>query len=257
MLIFQPQHLTANEIRQLKDLNEGEFDEKTLQKLVTKLSSTCEPYKQDKAIMLYLNQHTRQLGLEAPSFASPKEKNNNSSNLERQKSSSSDRNKNRTDRYDRSKTDRSGKRRKRTDASDFKTKSDFKEKSRGRSGDKKNKGKVPFGKHCRRTSCKERGTHKTHTHDECRYKDGNSSSVHYKHPNLGKAPRKNKDYKSKSDVKSTAPAQQIANNNGRKCYICNDPNHLANICPQKGKHKQNAKTKLQANKSFLTLFKSS
>jgi hypothetical protein len=73
---------------------------------------------------------------------------------------------------------------------------------------------------------------------------------------LGKAPRKNKDHKSKSDVKSPAPAQ-VANYNGRKCYICNDPNHLANACPQKGKHKQNAKTKLQANKSFLTLFKSS
>jgi hypothetical protein len=32
---------------------------------------------------------------------------------------------------------------------------------------------------------------------------------------------------------------------------------LANACPQKGKHKQNAKTKLKKNKSFLTLFKSS
>ena len=77
-----------------------------------------------------------------------------------------------------------------------------------------------------------------------------------KHPNLGKAPRKNKDQKSKSDIISPAPFQ-VANNNGRKCYICNDPNHLANACPQKGKHKQNAKSKLQANKSFLTLFKSS
>ena len=114
MLIFQPQQLSANEIRHLQGLSEGEFNEKTLQKLVTKLSSTFEPYKPDKAIMLYLNQHTRQLGLEAPSFVSPKEKNNNSSNLERQKSSSSDRKKNRTDRYDRSKTDRSKKRHKRT-----------------------------------------------------------------------------------------------------------------------------------------------
>ena len=105
--------------------SEGEFNEKTLQKLVTKLSSTFEPYKPDKAIMRYLNQHTRLLGLEAPTFASPKERNNNSNKLEKQKSSSSDRRKSRTDRYDRSKTDRSGKRRKRTDASDFKTKSDF------------------------------------------------------------------------------------------------------------------------------------
>ena len=77
-----------------------------------------------------------------------------------------------------------------------------------------------------------------------------------KHPNLGKAPRKGKDHKSKSDIKSPAPAP-AANNNDRRCYICNDPHHLANACPQKGKHKQNAKQKLHANKSFLTLFKSS
>jgi hypothetical protein len=67
---------------------------------------------------------------------------------------------------------------------------------------------------------------------------------------------KNKDHKPKGDFKSPAPSQ-VADNNGRKCYICNDPNHSANVCPQKGKHKQNAKTKLHANKSFLTLFKSS
>ena len=54
-------------------------------------------------------------------------------------------------------------------------------------------------------------------------------------------------------VKSLATVQ-VASNNGRKCYICNDPNHLANACPQKKKHKQNAKTKLKKNKSFLTLF---
>ena len=242
MLVFQSQHLRTAEIKQLQLLSEGEFNEKTLQKLVTKLSSTFEPYKPDKAILQYLNQHTRQLGLESPSFASPKEKRNDSNKIERQKTSSSDRKKNRTDRSD--------KKRKRTDASDFKTK------SREKSRDKKDKGKVPFGKHCRRASCKQRGTHTNHTHDECRFKDERSSSGQPKHPNLGKAPRKTKDHKSKGDAKSPAPLQ-VANNNGRKCYICNDPNHLANACPQKGKHKQNAKSKLHANKSFLTLFKSS
>jgi hypothetical protein len=88
MLIFQSQHLRQAEIQQLKHLNEGEFNEKTLQKLVTKLSSTFEQYKPDKAIMQYLN-HTRLLGLDAPSFASPKEKQNSSNKFERQKSSSS------------------------------------------------------------------------------------------------------------------------------------------------------------------------
>ncbi len=86
----------------------------------------------------------------------------------------------------------------RTDASDFKTK------SREKSRDKNDKGKVPFGKHCRRTSCKQRGTHKNHTHDECHFKDSDSSMTHHKHPNLGKAPSKNEDHKSKSDVKSPA-----------------------------------------------------
>jgi hypothetical protein len=92
---------------------------------------------------------------------------------------SSDRKKNRTD--------RSNKKRKRTDASDLKSRSD------GKSGNKKDKGKVPFGKHCRRASCKQRGTHKNHAHDDCRFKDRDASSTPHKHPNLGKAPRKNKD----------------------------------------------------------------
>ncbi len=169
-----------------------------MQNLVTKLSSTFEQYKPDKAITQYLNQHTRQLGFEASSYASPKEKQHNLNKVERQigfeassyaspkekqhnlnkvegqKSSSSERKKNRTDRSD--------KKRKRTDASNFKMK------SREKSSDKKDKGKVPFRKHCRRPSCKQRGTHKTHTHDECRFKNSDSSTTHHKHPNLGKAP---------------------------------------------------------------------
>ena len=242
MLVFQPQHLRDAEIQQLIHLNEGEFDEKTLQKLVTKLSSMFEPYKPDKAIMQYLNQHTRQLGLETPSFTNPKDRQKDSDKSDRKNKSPSDRKKYRTDRSDR--------KRKRTDASDSKTGSN------GKTRDKKEKGKVPFGKHCRRSSCKQRGTHKNHTHDDCRFKDRDASSTPHKHPNLGKAPRKNKDQKSKSDVKSPAPVP-AANNHDRKCYICNDPNHLANACPQKGKHKHKAKAKLQANKSFMTLFKSS
>ena len=141
MLVFQPQHLRDAEIQQLIHLNEGEFDEKTLQKLVTKLSSMFEPYKPDKAIMQYLNQHTRQLGLEAPSFTNPKDRQKDSDKSDRKNKSPSDRKKYRTDRSDR--------KRKRTDASDSKTGSN--EKTR----DKKDKGKVPFGKHCRRSLCKQ------------------------------------------------------------------------------------------------------
>ena len=73
-----------------------------------------EPCKPDNAILQCLNQHARQLGLDAPSFTNPKDKNNNSDESERHKSSSSNKRKHRTDRSD--------KKHKRTDVSDFKTK---------------------------------------------------------------------------------------------------------------------------------------
>jgi hypothetical protein len=50
----------------------------------------------------------------------------------------------------------------------------------------------------------------------------------------------------------TAPA-----NNDRRCYICNDPNHLSNACPQKNKNKQHAQSKLKANRGFMALFEAS
>jgi hypothetical protein len=103
MLIVQTQHLRQAEIQQLEHLGEGELNEKTLQKFVTKLSLTFEQYKPDRASMQYLNQHTRQLGLEAPTFASPKEKQNDSNKNESHKASSSGRKKNRTDRSDKKK----------------------------------------------------------------------------------------------------------------------------------------------------------
>ncbi len=51
----------APQRRWIKRLSEGEFKEKTLQKLVTKLSSNFEPYKQDKAVLLYLICHLSQI----------------------------------------------------------------------------------------------------------------------------------------------------------------------------------------------------
>ncbi len=140
-------------MREIRHLPEGEFNEKTLQKLITKLSSNFEPYKPDKAILQYLNNHTRQLGLDPPSFANPKDKNNKS---------------------------------------DFKSKSrDFKSKSRDSHHDKKDKGKIRFSEQCRNPLCKQRDTHTTHRHKDCRLKDGTQPSP--KHPNLGRAPTKSKD----------------------------------------------------------------
>ncbi len=191
--------------------------------------------------MQYLNQHTRQLGLDPPSFANPKDRNNSSDKSERRKSSSSEKRKHRTDRSDRNVSERTLL---------ISNRNLIMNQNRG---DKNKKGKVPFGEHCHRLSCKQRGTHTTHKHSECRYKDDDKISSH-KHPNLGKAPYKAKDHKSKSDTTSQA-SLPAPTNNVRKCYTCGDPNHLANACPQKSKHKLNAKTKLKANKSFLALFK--
>jgi hypothetical protein len=117
MMLFQAQHLNDQEMRDIRLLPEGEFNEKTLQKLVSKLNSNFEPYKPDRAILQYLNNHARQLGLDPPSFANPKDKNNFSDKSEKHKSSSSEKKK--------SRTDRSIKKRKQTDASDFKSKSKY------------------------------------------------------------------------------------------------------------------------------------
>jgi hypothetical protein len=98
--------------------------------LLPSSSQNFEPCKPDNAILQYLNQHVRQLGLDAPSFTNQKEKSNNSDKSERHKSSSSNKRKHRTDRSD--------KKRKRTDVSDFKSKFiDYKSKSRESFHDKK------------------------------------------------------------------------------------------------------------------------
>ena len=78
--------------------------------LLPSSSQNFEPCKPDNAILQYLNQHVRQLGLDAPSFTNQKDKSNNSDKSERHKSSSSNKRKHRTDRSD--------KKRKRTDVSD-------------------------------------------------------------------------------------------------------------------------------------------
>jgi hypothetical protein len=249
MLLFQVQHLTVQEMDEIKRLPDGEFNEKTLQKLVTKLSSNFEPYKPDKAILQYLNQHSRQLGLDSPSFTNPKDKNNNSDKSEKHKPSSSGKKNYRTD--------SSNRKRKRSDASDFKSKyNDSKSKSRESSHDRRDKGEIPIGEQCRRINCKQRGSYTNHRHKDCRYKNGDKTSP--KHPNLGRAPTKSKDIKSKRESSSQVqPFAAATVTNDRRCYICNDPNHLSNACPQKDKNKQHAHSKLKANRSFMALFKAS
>jgi hypothetical protein len=137
------------------------------------LSSNFEPYKPDKAILQHLGNHARQLGLDPLSFANLKDKNSKSDKSERQQSSSSEKK--------HSKNDRFNKKRKRTDASDFKSKSkDSKSKSRDSIHDKTEQRKIPFSEQCRNPPCKQRVTNTNHRHKDCRYTDGIQPSP--KHP---------------------------------------------------------------------------
>ncbi len=88
---------------------------------------------------------------------------------------------------------------------------------------------------CRRQKCPERGTHTYHTHSECKFKESDTP----RHLNLGKAPaKKQRNSKTNSSQPTkNAQAPKAPNANGAKCYICNQPDHLANACPSKGKLK--------------------
>jgi hypothetical protein len=57
-------HLTANEVTSIAKLNEAEFDDPALLKLLTKLNVSFEKYEPDKAVMTYLHQHSRTLNFE-------------------------------------------------------------------------------------------------------------------------------------------------------------------------------------------------
>ncbi len=65
-------HLTANEVTSISKLNEAEFDDPALLKLLTKLNVSFEKYEPDKAVMTYLHQHSRTLNFELD-FRNPKE----------------------------------------------------------------------------------------------------------------------------------------------------------------------------------------
>ena len=59
MLMFQTQHLTAQQLPDISKLHDGEFDTATLTVLVTKLATSFEHYTPDKQVMAYLHQHYR------------------------------------------------------------------------------------------------------------------------------------------------------------------------------------------------------
>jgi hypothetical protein len=108
---------------------------------------------------------------------------------------------------------------------------------------------------CKRTSCRKSGTHKNHTHDECRFKESDSAT---EHPNLGNAPaKKQRNAKTNSSQPTKNAFTPPGKSDERKCYTCGKPGHLSNACPDKGRIKTGAQNSLNKNKSFMALWQSS
>jgi hypothetical protein len=108
---------------------------------------------------------------------------------------------------------------------------------------------------CRRQSCRKRGTHKNHSHDDCKFKEIDNT----KFTNLGKAPTKKQRNAKTNSSQPTKQAQPLAKNaNGAKCYICGKDDHLFKTCPDKGKIKAGAQSEnVISEKQFMALWQSS
>ena len=247
MLMFQTQHLTAQEITKIAKLHDGEFDTSVLTILVTKLATSFEHYTPDKQVMSYLHQHYRAMQISEPlDFTHPKDKR--------------DGNRVEDKRRDSKKRNREDKR------PVLKREKPLKERPEHK---KRKLNKIPIKLQCKRAQCVERGTHQNHTHRDCRFKGENTPNKHTsldkKHPNLGKAPpKKHKTFltdksKTNANTKDTTPVKEtgkeVTGDGQRRCFICNSISHLANACPQKITHKANAKKRLNNNKSFMALWK--
>ena len=247
MLMFQTQHLTAQQIADIAKLHDGEFDTAILTVLVTKLATSFEHYAPDKQVMAYLHQHYRAMQISEPlDFTHPRDKRN------------VDRTENK--KRDPKKHNREGRR------SALKREGPSKERGERK---KRKVTSIPAKLQCKRTQCMERGTHVNHTHRDCRFKGENPHKKHVhldkKHPNLGRAPLKR--HKTSTTDKSTptgntknnTPAKdnikETTGDGQRRCFICNSTAHLANACPQKTTHKANSKKRLNNNKSFMALWR--
>jgi hypothetical protein len=240
-------HLSAREVTNISKLNEAEFDDPALLKLLTKLNVSFEKYEPDKAVMTYLHQHSRTLNFELD-FRNPKEhvKERVSRSTEKQS------------RLHESST----KKRKREDRSKRPSDNNRKSPNNKTTGTATT---VPYKLQCKRPDCISRGTNTNHTSDQCRFKD---KVTEKSYPNIGKAPpKRTKRTNRNAPTKSGAPvlppksAQPGANTptppfaDTRTCYICNAKGHIATTCPQKQANKSNAKVRLKSNQSFMALWK--
>ena len=242
MKTFQGIHLATQDIPKIKNLTDGKFDDTVLYRLLSALTTSFESYNPDNTIMIYLKQHAQALRWEHKlDFRPPKEKEKEQSkDNSKDHSSTRERHPNKRKNKHDGKSDRQSTKTKRTHMTDKRT---------------PNPKKIKSNDQCRRQKCRERGTHTNHTHNECKFKESDAT----KHKNLGNAPaKKQRNAKTNSSQPTkNAQAPKAPNANGAKCYICNQPDHLANACPSKGKIKAGAQASLYKNKSFMALWQSS
>ena len=242
MKTFQGIHLATQDIPKIKNLTDGKFDDTVLYRLLSALATSFESYNPDNTIMIYLKQHAQALRWEHKlDFRPPKEKEKEQSkDHSKDPSSTRERHPNKRKNKHDGKSDRQSTKTKRTHMTDKRT---------------PNPKKIKSNDQCRRQKCRERGTHTNHTHNECKFKESDAT----KHKNLGNAPaKKQRNAKTNSSQPTkNAQAPKAQNANGAKCYICNQPDHLANACPSKGKIKAGAQASLYKNKSFMALWQSS
>jgi hypothetical protein len=169
MKTFQNQHLTTGDVAKIAKLSDGKFDDTVLYRLVSALSTSFESYNPDNTVMVYLKQHSQALRWEHKfDFRPPKEKERDSANNKQDEASSN-------------RKDRSVKRKDKTEHKSSKSKRiKMTEKA------SPNPKRIKTSDQCRRKSCRKRGTHKNHSHDDCKFKESENA----KFTNLGKAPAK-------------------------------------------------------------------
>jgi hypothetical protein len=245
MKTFQASHLGTTDVGKIKKLSEGIFDDTVLYRLLALLATSFEPYNPDNTVMAYLKQHAHALRWEQKlDFRPPREKEKE---------------------HDTSKDKGDGQSQKRKDKSNRKTDRNSSSSTKTRMTDKRvpNPKRIKSGDHCRRQGCRDRGTNTNHTQADCKFKESGTYKKPEpdprKNPNLGRAPgKKPRNTKTTpSRPEKNANASQHKEAGERRCYICNQPDHLANACPSKGKIKAGAQTSLYKNKSFMALWQSS
>ncbi len=237
---FQASHLATGDITKIAKLSEGIFDDTVLYTLLSALSTSFESYNPDNTVMVYLKQHSQALRWEHRfDFRPPKEREKDKDNTNHKTVDPSSKQR-----------DRDLKRKKKPHRKSSRSQSiKMTDKSTP------NPKRIAIKDYCKRSSCRKHGTHKNHTHNECRFKESDSTT---KHPNLGNAPaKKQRNAKTNSSQPAKNAFTPPVKSDERKCYTCGKPGHLSNACPDKGRIKAGAQSSLNKNKSFMALWQSS